>query len=319
MDKMRPFQSYDVVKLLILFCLIFAALPAAAGEHEEWLTNAAVYPKDFALTRINHDDSSSLRSDVIAGQWKCYWTPPNLDTNSSPRLMVSAEFPGHWPARDWRSHPMQLRGRHWEGTIPVEDLDVPVIYFLQWKTAVTNHISPIRISHPQKAGMEIPTRLFWPFIEGFEEGSDGWQVLGTASGQITTSSESKTGKGALQLNLPGNKRSVVAGTTRIRGWKASRRGAKGISFWIKSSSGPGLVRMTLQSHAFTSNQTIFASTIAAPVTDTWQKVEFPFSSFPDLKLEEVDWATFEVVGAPGISFFIDDLHYLGFNGPLNAF
>jgi len=71
---------------------------------------------------------------------------------------------------------MTGRGGIWDARLAITELDVPVVYFVEERQKGRTNVSAMRACHPQAAGLEMPSRMFWPFIEGFEEGLESWQL-----------------------------------------------------------------------------------------------------------------------------------------------
>ena len=143
-----------------LATLAIAREPLAGADR--WLTNAAVFPEDFANVPLSTNHFATLRAEVVADtlQVKCEAGGGLIDL----RLVASADAPGHWPARDWRTRPMKLRGAAWVAELPVDSLDVPQIYFVVAREKEKLVASPMRLAEPRALGLEQPTRLFWAFV-----------------------------------------------------------------------------------------------------------------------------------------------------------
>ena len=163
------------------FALMFAVAADArepAADADRWLTTDLVFPEQFTNVAPWTNYFATLRAEVIAGtlQVKCEAGAGLAD----PRLVASADAPGHWPARDWRSRPMHLRGALWVAEWPVDSLDVPQIYFVVARGREKLVASPMRLAEPRALGLEHPTRLFWAFVEGFEQELESWRVTDPA-------------------------------------------------------------------------------------------------------------------------------------------
>jgi len=280
---------------------------------EAWLTNAVQFPPPISTNVVPSVRFDSLHAELLAGTVKVRWTPMAGDPVGAAVLRLSPGQPGHWLARDWRAYPMQWRGAAWETTIPVDSLDEHLIYFAQALVAGQTNVSPMRLCQPRRLGLEIPTRVFWPFVEGFEEGFESWRWLagGPEDGRFQTSNMARNGKFALAVAIPAGKSSVTFGTTRLRGWYLLEHGANGISLWLRTREGVGAARFTLMANAFSTNQTVAIHPVTASIRTQWQRVELPFSRFPKLSLDEVDFFSIEFLGPSGSEFLIDDLQLLG--------
>ncbi len=296
---------------LALACLIFAFLfPATSGAAEKiagdlWLTNHYDYPSFTGTNVVRSEIFGALHAEALAGKLKISW--PSKTAPVGLTLVASADDPGHWPARDWRSSPMQPHGESWEAFVPVDSLDVPVIYFVR---AGTN-ISPMRLARPRALGLEEPTRIFWPFLEGFEEGLESWRLLTPGAAELKTGTPVKNGKAALVAAVPAGKKSVAVATTRVRGWFAEEHGARGLSVWLRAREGTGHARFTLMAQAFTTNQVVAVRAGDVPLTAQWQRVELPFSSFPKIPRLGLDLFTIEFIADGPREFLVDDLQLLG--------
>ncbi|MBI3852910.1 MAG: hypothetical protein HY298_21865 [Verrucomicrobia bacterium] len=311
----REFYAQQILSLLLSCSWLTVQSEAQTNPPpaDVWLSNFVQFPSVVDTNRIRLSGFEKLRAEVNAGRLKVLWSPPQLNTNVSVVAQASEDEPGHWPVRDWHSYPMSLRGTNWEASVPVCDVDVPVVYFVEMRTASSNNVSPMRLCRPRAAGLEEPSRVFWPFLEGFETGTDGWSSLASApdSPSLKTDPTSKNGLAALRVSLPAGKRSVTVATTRVRGWQILQNGATGLRLWLRMREGIGHARFTLFANAFATNQVVSVSSIEAKLNNRWQKVELPFTSFPTLPLANVDWFTIEFIGTGPRDFLIDDLQLLG--------
>ena len=278
---------------------------------DAWVTNFVRFPSAIDTNRIRLTGFENLRAEVNAGRLKIPWSPPQLNTNTSVFVFASAGEPGHWAVRDWRSYPMRLQVDHWETSVPVDDVDVPLVYFMQAVTAGLTNVSLMRVCRPRAAGLEEPSRVFWPFLEGFETGTEGWDLVATATefAALKTDSIAKNGHAALRVSLPPGRRSVTVATTRIRGWQILQNGATGLRVWLRTREGTGRARFTLFANAFETNQVLSLSSIEPKLNNRWQKIELPFTSFSKLPLGNVDWFTLEFIGAGPQDFLFDDLQF----------
>jgi hypothetical protein len=225
-------------------------------------------------------------------------------------VFASTDPVGHWPARDWRSHRMHLHGSVWQANVPVETLDTPLAYFAVMHSANETNISPVRICRPRRVGLEEPSKLNWPFVEGFEQGLESWRGI-PGMDALTTSTTAKNGRNALAMTVPHGKRSVSVGTTRLRGWSIEERGATGMAFWARTRSGTGNLRVTLLANAYTTNQVTSAQTNTFSLTPSWKRIQLPFVEYPMPLLGDLDLVVFEWIGTVGTEFLLDDLYLLG--------
>src|SRR6266496_177368 len=151
------------------------AQPTSPGD--QWLTNAWPHPLASPETLVQSNLFSSLQAEVIGGKLKILWTAGGASPTGSVTVHASAAEPAHWPTRDWRTYPMTRPGLRWQATLPVEDLEVPMVYFVSATEGRLTNFSPLRVVVPAAAGLEEPTRVFWPFLEGFEESAESWRLL----------------------------------------------------------------------------------------------------------------------------------------------
>jgi hypothetical protein len=211
---------------------------------------------------------------------------------------------------------MLWQGGHWECSLPVVDLDVPIVYYIlvpNAESAGGGLCSPMRVCRPRVLGLAAPTALFWPFLEGFEQGCESWRLLSAPSNApaLTTDSLAKDGLAALRVSLPSGRRSVTVATTRIRGWHFRLLGATGVRVWMRTRSGPGEARFTMFSQALTTNQVVSVSRTTAKLSDDWRKVSLFPSDFPTLSAAELDLFAIEFVGEGAQDFLVDNLELLG--------
>ena len=206
-----------------------------------------------------------------------------------------------------------IRPRPDEVAVPVEDLDVPLVYFVEAREGVATNVSVMRVFSPRAAGMEEPTRVFWPFLEGFELGLESWQLLGprTNSPSLTQGAPARNGLASLVVPLAVNQRSVTVATTRVRGWQIRREGATGIGVWLRTRTGVGQARFTLKANAFTTNQVVGVFKKEAALDEQWRKIDLSFADLAPLPWRGVDLFTIEFIGQGPREFLVDDLQLLG--------
>jgi hypothetical protein len=289
-----------------LFGLVvaFGAGPEPAADR--WFTEAGARPEQFAGAAVLTNGFATLRAEAVAGvlQVKC----DGSEALSELELIVSADVPGHWPARDWRTRAMRRAGPGWLAEIPVDSLDVPQIYFVAARVNGRAAVSPLRLVHPRGLGMERPSRLFWAFVEGFEQGPEGWRIPGDS---LRTNALARSGRAALAVRLPAGKKSVSVESTRLRGWFVQEHGAEGFALWLRTAGATGRVAFTLAANAFTTNQVTSRRGETVTVSTNWTKARLTFESFPKAPLVDLDLFTLEFVAEPGMELLIDDVHLLG--------
>lgn len=323
-DLRNCFRGCSLVRSARFGCslLLFTALlrpPATAAVDEPlpadaWLTNGVAYPPTLSGGPAALNAFSQLHAESILDHYLvCTWTPAQLNTNDTVVLVVSADEPGHWPVRDWREYPMRSSGNGWAARPHVDSAHVPLVYFVRVSNSMGTNHSPMRICRPDLAGLTGPSRPFDPFLEGFEQGTEGWTVVTDKSedSQPTTDTVSRSGYRSLKISVPAGKRSSTVATTRVRGWQLTDSQATALELWMRTRKDNGRARFTLHSDAFTTSQTAITSTNEATITDQWQKIKIPLASFPNLSPGRVDWFSIECLGSGPIDFFIDDLRLLG--------
>ena len=288
-----------------------AVLAADKPPADDWLTGQVQYPPGVVSNQACRCQFESLHADVLAEQLRVVWWAGASGSNDTVTLWVSADEVGHWPARDWHPHPMPARGDARERVVPVDSPDVPLVYFVSVVSSTGTNLSLPRVAHPRRLGLEEPTRVFWPFLEGFEEGLESWRLLTDEVPALRADPAAHTGKAALAVRVPRGKRAVTVGTTSLRGWFAQEHGATGVSLWLRTRAGTARARFTMLSQAFTARQTVTPGTVEASLEPAWQRVDLPFASFPGLALGELDLFTIEFIAAGPAEFLVDDLQLLG--------
>jgi hypothetical protein len=294
-------------------CGVILGLSLMAGfsaeippDADRWLTNPGARPERFLGATVATNVFTTLRAEVVAGalQVKCEGT----NSLEEVQLVVSADAPGHWPARDWRTLAMRRAGSGWLAEIPVDSADVPQIYFVAARLDGRPVISPMRLAHPRTLGLERPTRLFWAFVEGFEQDLDGWR---TANAAVRTNAAARSGRAALSLRVPAGQKSVSVESTRLRGWFLQEHEADGFALWLRMGQGEGRVAFTLVANAGSTNQITSRRTETVAVSTNWAKARLLFESFPKAPLAELDLIIIKFIAAPGAELLIDDVHLLG--------
>jgi hypothetical protein len=290
-------------------------LAAAQGKQpaDGWVSEAVPFPRGIATNGLNREVFRALGAEHLAEQLKVRWQPAAPLAQPKLTLHFSADAPGHWPARDWRSVPFTLRGSVWEAALPVDDLDVPLVYFVSDGAPAPALLSPMRVVSPRLAGMEKPSRVFWPFLDGFEEGISGWELSRNHAGAppLKASPVAHDGKAALAVTLSAGQSAVSIGTARVRGWHYSHQLATGLRVWLRAPGGRGRARFTLHAGYGTPGAVAVTSTLEAELDDQWRKVDLAFSSFPNLQPVGVDWFSVEFSGEGPREFLVDDVRLLG--------
>lgn len=294
-----------IITILILAVTAVQALEPAA-DSDLWLSNAPPLPKAFTTAQPSTNTFKLLRAEAIAGQLRVTW--PASTPADSAWVVASADAPGHWPARDWRIFSLKRSSTNWHTELPVDNLETPLIYFVVASNAATTVASPMRVARPGALGLEVPTRIFWPFIEGFEQGMQGWQSL--PEDLIRTDTTARSGRTSLAVKVPRGERSVTLMTTRLRGWFMQEHRATGIEVWLRTRGGKGTAVFDLHANAFSTNQ-IVARAEAVRLGEEWKRIELPWKSLPKFSLGDMDLLSIELTGDPGTEFLLDDLQLLG--------
>lgn len=288
------------------------ALAQSPAPADLWLTNATTYPGPWTSTKPNTNNFADLRAEALAGKLVVTWTPgPDAPTNSIT-VHASAADLGHWPTRDWRSYPMTRVEKRWQVIVPVEDPDVAIAYFVTATNSQQTNVSAMRGVMPRTAGMDEPTRVFWPFLDGFEQGFESWRITSRGSVPLPrTDPVSRSGYFSLSVSVPEGQRSVTVATTRVRGWQARLEGATGVRVWLRTRSGAGKVRAGLVANAGAASQTLALWPNDVALKDQWQRVDFLFSALPGFLLHPTDQFLLEFIADGPTDFLIDDLQFTG--------
>ena len=309
---MRSTGVWMLCAELVFFPVVaWSELEVAA---DNWVAAPAQFPPGTELGAVTSTNVfETLHAEFLAGKLKLFLSGERFPRTGVIVVRASAQELGHWPARDWRSFRMAWSVNRWEMTLPVEDVDVPIVYFVEAGEGTQTKLSPMRVVFPRAAGVEEPTRIFWPFLEGFEEGTESWQLLGPQAQTpgLTAESPGRNGRASLVVPLAAKQRSVTVATTRLRGWQIQKEGATGLGLWLRARSGTGQARFAMKAHAFSTNQVVAAFKKVARVTEQWQKIELPFADLGSLPWRAVDVLTIEFIGVGPREFLVDDLYLLG--------
>ena len=303
-----PLRAVQIVLLYVPLVVRGGDSAQRAGprDGDTWVT-AGVLPTPWRAFRADTNAVGDLRAEALAGRLLVNWKPADTGVMGAA-LFASTDYPGHWPARDWKSVVIRRRGDAWQADVPVESLDVPLAYFLVATNSAGVVVSPVRLCRPRALGLEEPTRYFWPFLEGFEQGLESWRSFSEAP--LGTSRAAKNGRASLRVTVAPGKESALVGTTRVRGWLLEERAVRGIAIWLRSDRA-GRARFSFLSHAFTTNQLVAEFPRTVPVGNAWQKAELHFDTLSAFKPAELDLVTIEFHGAAGTEFLLDDLSLLG--------
>lgn len=313
--------------VLCLSALLWACAAQAEIGPDQWLGGLVQYPAGIPASLVESNRFAGLRAEAIAGRFKIVCPAESLASSTRMVVYASADEPGHWRARDWQAYPAVRRGNLWDATVPVDDLDVPLIYFAVVEAPavlpksdasspaafVPSIISPLRIVKPRAAGLEEPSSVFEPYLEGFEEGFSSWRMLGADADAVPLRADAaaRTGRAALCATVPAGKRSVTIATTCVRGRHLAQHQANGLRIYLRTRQGEGRARFTLQANAFAPNQVIATWPRETNLTEQWQKVDLFFHELPRMPLPAVDLLVIELIGRGPCEFLVDDVQLLG--------
>ena len=200
---------------------------------------------------------------------------------------------------------MRRRQHLYDVKVPVSDIDVPMVYYVVVETPSGPIASPTRVISPRVAGMEKASTVFWPFIEGYENGMGNWTITGGA-----LSNEARSGGKALEVSVTSAAQPATISTTKVRGWHFINQRARAIRLWLKADS-PATARFILTTDARTKNQKHFTSRIVAKIEREWQSVDLPLDSFKVALRSRIDQFTIQFSAGSRANVLIDDLQYLG--------
>lgn len=311
-----PFRSilFFVVAVISQLTIGFFSIAAQTDEKGDFaVTNKIDYPQFLETNSINRLLFTNLNAEAVAGKIQINWQQQPEYSNSITTVFYSVDYLNHVSAREWRYVPMVNRGDLFNAVLPVDDVDIPLVYFVTAVINSTTNTSPLMACIPRKLGIEAPSRPFWNFLEGFEETTMNWRILNNYPDilPLRTNVEPKNGKAALCVALPGGRPSISVGTTRVRGWHITHYNAKGFAVWIRTGTGDGYVQFSLATHAWTEKQRVSQKPYKYPLTNEWRRIEVNFSDFQGIPLSEVDLLIFEFTGKGGTEFWIDDLSLTG--------
>ena len=295
-----------------------AALSAVAapegGGPDQWLSGPAQYPEGIPVALVDSDRFAGLRAEAIAGRFKVVCPAGDLAPQARVTVFASADEPGHWRARDWQAYPAERRGALWDATVPVDDVEVPVVYFavVGAPDVVPAQVSPMRVVKPNTVGLEEPSRVFTPFLEGFEEGLTSWRLLGAEpeTPPLRTKADARSGRAALCVTVPAGKRSATVATTCVRGRHLVGRQATGVRVWLRALKGAGRARFTLEANAYAPDQVLAVWPQEASLTEQWHPVDLFFQTLPQVPLAAVDLFAIEFIAAGPCEFLVDDVQLL---------
>ncbi|MCX7871678.1 MAG: hypothetical protein N2487_00160 [Verrucomicrobiae bacterium] len=307
-------RFFSEITIVLCFIIGYSGFAGPKPEEADFpVTNKIEYPIFIQKKTPHITLFTNVNAEAVAGKVQITWASEELISNFTATVFYSVDYLSHTTAREWRYSPMLYRGNLFNCVLPVDDIDVPVVYFgTAVKDGYTN-VSALRACTPRKLGLEAPSRPFWNFLEGFEETTINWQILSKYPEiqPLRTNVEPKNGKSALCVTLPAGRTSISVGTTRVRGWHATHWNAKGFAVWLRTGTGEGKARFSIASHAWTDKQSMSEKTFEYPLSNRWTRVEVKFSDFPKANISEIDLLIFEFSGKGEMEFWIDDLTLTG--------
>ncbi|MBL9137272.1 MAG: hypothetical protein JNK85_15475 [Verrucomicrobiales bacterium] len=274
-------------------------VPEAAAEESAWPSSDDAARGPFA----------ELRAEIDGLRVKVNWPRTNEVAVASATMVYSVDSPGHWAVRDWRSAAMQRAPGGWTATLPIPCVTIPVVYYLRHTADGITRLSPARVFRPDQAGMEEANPPFTGFLDGFEQGLEGW-TGGTGrepEGTLTYSTNAFSGSGALRLQIPQQRSSVAAATVRLRGWMLWEFSPTTLRFAARAPRGSGTLRCSLVSKARTPEIQVHADRREHQVHGSWTRIEIPIAEFAGLRLRDVDWMTIQFFDEPGADLLVDDV------------
>lgn len=294
----------------------FATLAQAGeGGGDTWVTNAPpqAYPSPFSADLIAPPDFAPA-GGVSRRGLSVLWsgTVAEAHSNPPPVLVFSWGKTDRWTARDWRRialHRDANPGGGWRTWIPVPTAEVPAAYFLAYVKEGTTNVSPLRCFDPKEAGMAEATFPFRGFVEGFEDGIEGWELAssGGVPDTLAWSTNALSGRRALRVRVPEGRGSVTVGTVRLRGWMLREYDPSDLRIAMRTTGGEGRIQVALHSRAHTQNLAVHPAHGEVPVGETWQRLEVPLKAFVHLRPEDVDWLTIQFLAEPGRELLLDDV------------
>lgn len=304
---MTAFRPARLGRVAAMLAAVSAAL--RADEADQWLEPPGVYPRDAPAAELSTHPAANLSGAALDGRLRVTWPPPAPPTNAAVRLRFSTDAPGHWPARHWRTLPMAWRDGIWTADVPVVTTETPVIYFAEVTEAGGERATPMRVFSPGKAGLAASSVPRWTFLEGFEEGLDGWELaMGvTNAPPLRPVSPGASGRRALAVAVPEGRASVAVATTSLRGWMLLEHGPAALRFAARTDAGEGRLRVQLQADAGSTNLVLHDGPPAETVGPAWRRVEVPFAAFPRLRPRDVDRLVIEFAGQDGQRLLLDDV------------
>lgn len=286
--------------------------PVAEEPADAWLGGDGAVPPPEAGVVEGGSRFALLAASRGGNRMTIRWPNPG-PAATEVTVWASADEPGHWGVRDWRRFPMAVtrtgEGESWEAAVPVASVAVPTVYSVRGVIDGLPRVSGLRIFRPERAGMTEPTSPFLGFVDGFEEGLEGWEgpVVEGRAGVVSRSTNALSGRWSLRVEVPPGRGSVVVGTVRIRGWMLREPGVTAVRLAVRTESGEGRLRLALHSRARTDRLAVHPVVDEPRVGPQWQRVEVPLEAFRGLEPGAVDWFSVQLVAESGRALLLDDV------------
>jgi len=268
-------------------------------------------PKDaypLSVRSLTLMEESPLVVEPIIGKLKVVWRPKaGLKAIRDAEFWYSLGPPGRWKGRHWEKVPLKKRGIGMETWLPVDSIEVPLLCLVKVTLAGGEKVLPMEEFIPGALGLEAPTRAFWPFLEGFEEGGGRWRVSG--SGRAAVVAGGHSGKHSLGLSLHPDRSQETVSTSLIQGWHFDFQNAEGLRIWARSKEAGVKVRLLLETEA--QEVTLIPHPSELDATSSWTALDFDLLGVKNLVLGDIVRVHFAVVAPPGGTVQFDDLQLLG--------
>lgn len=288
---------------------VLAATGAAGADR--WLEPPGTFPDGAPATRVTPADAAGFAGAAVDGRLRVRWTAPAPAETAAVHLRFSADPPGHWPSRHWRTVAMTWDGGAWAADVPVLTTAAPLIYFAEVRESGAGGWStPMRLFDPAQTGMTPPPEAGWRFLAGFEDAFEGWELATGARNAppLERASPGATGRGALAVTVPPGRASVAVNTTVLRGWMLLELGpAAALRLAARTDAGTGRLRVWLATGAGSPEFVRHEGPWTWEVGPAWRRFEAPFGAFRRLRPGEVDRVTFEFAGRAGQRLLLDDV------------
>jgi hypothetical protein len=283
-----------------------------AQPADDWLgEDRVIVPgSSSALTGPLNEASKEVLSAVPAGGWLQVTWQPETSPRGTVVVVASTGRIGPGVLRDWREYPMTRTGPVWVARLPLASGREPLVYAVrEWGPDRTlwRGTAP-RIFHPLRSGDVEPTFPFTGFLEGFEEGWEGWERADGRPSEsvLSRSDDAWSGRRALRVEVPVGRGSITVGTVRVQGWMLWEHDLVSIRMMVRTEGGEGRLRVALHSRARTPDLAVHPAPEVV-VGPEWRRLEWALETFVGLKRREVDWMTLHFLAEEGVVLLLDDV------------